>query len=217
MDHAALKAKLCEIGARAYARELVDGTGGNFSCRLDDGLILCTPTLTCKGRMAPDDLCIVDPDGRPVSAPRPVSSEVQLHLALYKANPDTGAVVHTHPPYATTLAVLGEHLPTGILPEGDVFLGAVPLVPYRTPGTPALGAALAPLARSHVAALLQNHGAVTWGPDVETAYVLTETLEAVSRVYCQARVLGQLNLIPPERQEELAALRERFRAGLKRP
>lgn len=207
----ALAEELCALGRRAYDRLLVDGTGGNFSVRTPDGNILCTPTLFSKGRLTPADLCLVDPDGRQVAGTRRPSTELQLHLAIYRAHAAIRAVVHTHPPYATTFAVRGESLPEGVLPEGDVFLGPVPLVPYATTGTAAMAEAIEPCVREHVAALLQNHGAVTWGPDLETAYVLTETLEAVARVVWQARLVGGERAIPVADRAPLAELRAKFR------
>jgi L-fuculose-phosphate aldolase len=204
-------AKLCEIGRRAYQRGLIDGTGGNFSCRLDDRRVLCTPTLCCKGFMTANDLCIVDLSGHKLAGPRPPSSEILMHLEIYGASPFTRAVIHCHPPFATTLAVLGETIPLGVLPEGDVFLGAVPLIPYQTPGTREMGLALRPYLAEHNAAILQNHGTVTWGPDVEAAYLLTETLEAVCRVVCQARQWGGVKLISPDQQARLAEIRARLR------
>ncbi len=208
-----LAAQMCEVGRRAYQRELVDGTGGNFSCRLDDQRVLCTPTLSCKGRLTPSDLCVVDLEGRPLAGTRRPSSEVRMHLEVYAASPAVRAVIHCHPPFATAFAVLGETIPTGVLPEGDVLLGPVPLIPYQTPGTREMGLALRPYVADHVAAILQNHGTVTWGLDLETAYVLTETLEAVCRVVYQAQQLGELRLIPPDKQAELRSIRERLRGS----
>lgn len=208
-----LAAKMCEIGRRAYQRELVDGTGGNFSGRLDDRRVLCTPTLLCKGLLAPGDLCVVDLDGRQLAGTRKPSSEILMHVEIYAASPTVRAVIHCHPPFATTLAVLGETIPTGVLPEGDVFLGPVPLIPYQTPGTRAMGAALRLYVADHVAAILQNHGTATWGPDLETAYVLTETLEAVCRVVYQARQSGCVQRISAEGRSELAAIRSRLHGG----
>jgi L-fuculose-phosphate aldolase len=205
--------KMCEIGRRAYQRMLVDSTGGNFSCRLDERRVLCTPTLLCKGLLTPADLCTVDLDGRQVAGTRKPSSEVLMHLEIYALSPAVRAIIHCHPPFATTLAVLGETIPTGVLPEGDVFLGPVPLIPYQTPGTRAMGTALRPYIADHSAAILQNHGTVTWGPDLETAYVLTETLEAVCRVVCQSRLLGELKLISSEEQAKLARIRQQLRAS----
>jgi L-fuculose-phosphate aldolase len=206
-----LARQLCEIGRRAHRRELVDGTGGNFSARLDERRVLCTPTLICKGVMGVEDLCVVDLEGRVLSGRRAPSSEIRMHLALYQACPATRAVIHCHPPFATTFAVCGEAIPEGVLPEGDVFLGAVPLIPYRTPGTEAMGEALRPMAADRNAALLQSHGSVTWAGDLETAYCLTETLEAVCRVVYQARALGGVKLIPEAEREKLAEIRARWR------
>jgi L-fuculose-phosphate aldolase len=202
---------MCDIGRRAYQRMLVDGTGGNFSCRLDAQRVLCTPTLVCKGLLTPADLCVVDLEGRQLSGARKPSSEILMHLEIYASAPAVGAIIHAHPPYATTLAVLGETIPTGVLPEGDVFLGPVPLIPYQTPGTRAMGTALRPYVAGHSAAILRNHGTVTWGPDLETAYMLTETLEAVCRVVCQARQMGGFKTIPASEQAALARMRAAWR------
>lgn len=204
---------MCEIGRRAYGRGLISGGEGNLSIRLDaaqaraagvsDGGILCTPSGLCKGDLTPDDLCIVAPGGGRLSGSRSPSSEIRLHLDIYDSDPAVRAVIHTHPPYATTFALLGETLPAGLLPEAELFLGAVPLVPYETPGT----AALARLIRPHVcggaAAILQNHGAVTWGSTLREAFMRTETLESCCRVVWQARAIGRPLAIPPEKLAEL--------------
>lgn len=200
---------LCRLARWAYRRQLVEGTGGNFSCRLADGDILCTPTQTCKGWLTPDDLCVVAPDGHQRSGARPPSSELAMHLEIYAASPTTGAVFHCHPPYATTLAVLGETLPEGLLPEGDVFLGPVPLIPYQRPGTREMGRVLLPFVPDHTAALLQNHGTVVWAGNLDQAYLLTETLEAVCRVYYQARLIGTPLRIPDAERAALARQRSR--------
>lgn len=209
----ALRSKMCEIGRRAWARQLIDGTAGNFSCRLGSGRVLCTPTMTCKDQLTPDDLCVIDLDGHLLEGRRPASSEALMHLELYAADPTIGAIVHTHPPYATTLACMGRSPPVGVMPEGDIFLGSVPLIPYHTTGTREMGLAIRAFVSKCNGALLENHGAVTWGPDLETAYCLTETLEAVCRVVYQAEMAGGLTLIPEARRAPLAALRERVRAA----
>jgi L-fuculose-phosphate aldolase len=209
----ALRATMCAVGRRAYGRQLVDGTAGNFSCRLDAGRILCTPTMICKGLLNPDDLCVIDLEGRQLAGGRPASSEALMHLELYAESPAVGAVVHTHPPYATTLACMGRAIPEGVMPEGDVFLGPVPLIPYQTTGTREMGSAIRPHVNRSNAALLESHGAVTWGPDLETAYCLSETLEAVCRVAYQADVAGGLKLIPTDQRAALLALRNRVRAS----
>jgi len=207
-----LAEQMCAIGRRAYARQLVAGTEGNFSCRLGPETVLCTPTATCKGLLRPVDLCVVDLSGRQVSGIRPRSSEILMHLGLYRAAPHIRAIVHTHPPFATTWSLAGAMPLAGLLPEGEIFLGEVPVVPYRTPGTADMAAPLLPLLEDYDVAILQNHGAVTWGADLETAYVLTETLEAVCRVAYQARQIGNEGRIPPQERQVLAQLRAELRA-----
>lgn len=208
---------LCELGRRAYARALVAGSEGNLSARPSRERVLCTPSGLCKGFLEPDDLCEVDLAGAKLAGTRTPSSELPLHLEIYRTADErgwsVGGVVHAHPPFATTFALLGETIPGGLLPEGDIFLEHVPLVPYRTPGTLAAAQAIRPYVRPSGAALLQNHGAVTWGRDVDAAYLLMETLEAVCRVYHQARLIGQPRPIPLELQAELRAVADRYRKG----
>lgn len=211
-----LPERMCEIGQRAYARQLVAGSQGNFSCRLDQQRILCTPTGVCKGLLTPADLCVVDLDGRQLGGERRCSSEMPMHLGIYKAAADVQAVVHTHPPFATTFSLLGEAGLSGILPEGDILLGPVPLIPYQTPGTPEMATALLPYLADHQTAILQNHGSVTWGPDLESAYGLTEMLEALCRAVHQARQIGNVHRIPAEKRAELARIREACRSRARR-
>ncbi len=205
--------KLCEIGRRAYARQLVAGTEGNLSFRVDRDRVCCTPSGVCKGLLQPADLCRVRLDGKQVEGHRPCSSEVPMHLGIYGANDRIGAVVHAHPPFATTFAVLGAADVAGVLPEGDLFFGEVPVVPFCMPGTAAMAEPLLPLLARFDAALLQNHGAVSWGPDLETAYTRMEMLEALCRVVYQARLLGGMQRIPPAERARLAEAREALRAA----
>ncbi len=198
---------ICEAMHRAYARGLIATGEGNISVRLADGRVLCTPSGPGKERLSPAELCLLATDGRQLSGLRPRSSEMLMHLAIYAAAAHVNAVVHTHAPFATTFAVLGEALPRGILAEGEIFLGDVPVAPYVTPGTAQLGAVVAPFVHQHVAALLGNHGAATWGPDLDAAYLRMETLEAVARVIYQARLIGTPRPIPADGLRDLAALR----------
>ncbi|MBN2448638.1 MAG: class II aldolase/adducin family protein [Phycisphaerae bacterium] len=202
-----LAAKICELGRRAYEQGLLCGAEGNISCRLGTGEILCTPTGLCKGLLTPEDICVVESDGHQTMGHHPPSSEIRMHLALYAADASIQAVVHAHPPFATTFAVLGRPLPRGILQEAEILLGEVALADYATTGTQALAEVLRPLPRRHTAALLRNHGAVTWGADLESTYQLMETLEAVCRVLYQARQLGTPQRIPPGQLRELEQMR----------
>ena len=128
------KQEICEIGRRIYARQFAAGNDGNISCRLSDDLVLCTPTQICKGFMTPEDLCTVDMQGKQRSGQRKCTSEVLLHLEIYKADPNVRAVVHCHPPHATAFGVARVDIPSCVLPEVEVFLGVVPRADYEDAG-----------------------------------------------------------------------------------
>src|SRR5207244_9049022 len=129
---------------RRHRRGFVSGCDGNVSAKLRYGEFLCTPTRTPKCDLTPADLCVVDPDGRTLCGPRPRTSEILLHLAIYRHRPDVRAVVHAHPPHACAFAVTGTPIPGGVLAEAEVFLGVVPTVGYSTPGTAAFAESVVP-------------------------------------------------------------------------
>jgi len=189
--------EICAIGRRLYQRGLVAASEGNISCRLGTDRVLCTPTMISKGQMRPADLCIVGLDGRQIWGGRAATSELQVHLELYRARADIQAVVHAHPPHATAFAVTPRTVPPGILPEFDIFLRHVPIVPYVTPGTLALARKLRPHAMEACVAILKNHGAVSWDRSLERALWWMEMLDAYCRVLLLARPLGSLDSIPP--------------------
>ncbi|HWA17334.1 MAG TPA: class II aldolase/adducin family protein, partial [Gemmatimonadales bacterium] len=157
------------------------GADGNVSVRLDGDRILVTPRGLPKSDLRAADLVVVDPAGTHRGGFRKATSELDLHLRVYQERVDVGAVVHAHPPVATGLGVAGEGLPGDVLPELILTLGEVPLVPYATPGAPAVGAVVAPYARTHEGVLLANHGAVTWAGDLLTARIRMESLEHAAR------------------------------------
>src|SRR5437899_3823415 len=123
MNEYQLKQQVCEIGRRVYARGFAAANDGNISVRLNDREVLCTPTMICKGFMKCEDMCKVDYEGKQIAGTRKRSSEILLHLAIYKHRPDVHAVVHCHPPHATAFAVAGVPVPQCVLPEDEVFLG----------------------------------------------------------------------------------------------
>lgn len=177
---------------------------GNVSVRLDSDRILVTPRGLPKADLTAQDLVMVDPAGTPLGGFRKATSELDLHLRIYQERPDVGAVVHAHPPVATGFAVSGEGLPGDVLPELVLLLGEVPLVPYATPGTPAVGAAVAPFARTHEGVLLANHGAVTWADDLQMARIRMESLEHAARILLAARSVGQPHQLTPDQVQALA-------------
>src|SRR6266581_3864704 len=173
-----LKLQLCEIGRRLWQREYVDGNGGNIAIRVGEDIALCTPTLVSKGFMKPEDMCLVDLDGNQLAGKKKRTSEILMHLQIMKHQPKAVATVHCHPPHATAFAVAGVEPPTCMIPEIEVFIGKVPIAPYRTPGTPEMGKLVADLVDKHNTVLMGNHGVVAWSHnDVEDAYFKMEILE----------------------------------------
>ncbi len=213
-EETSIRQEICEIGRRVYARHFVAGNGGNISCRLSEDAVLCTPTLICKGFMQPDDLCTLDLAGNQLSGQRKLTSEIRLHLEVYNHNPNVKAVVHCHPPHATAFAVAREEIPTGVLPEVDVFLAKVPRAEYATPGGPEFAETIRPFIGRTNTVLLSNHGVVSWGQSVEQAYWHTEILDSYCHVLLLARQLGPVEQLSEQSMQELRELRERFGAGV---
>lgn len=183
---------IVRVCQRLYERGLVAGPDGNVSVRLGDGSILVTPSGRSKVDVGPDDLVLVDQDGRVIEGGVP-SSELRMHLRIYRRRPDVNAVVHAHPPVATGFAVAGESFVAPVLPEVILQMGAVPLVPYATPGTAALADLFEPFLDRCDAFLMANHGATTIGATLEVAHQRMESLEHAARIVFTARSLGRVN------------------------
>jgi len=205
-----LKEWICEIGRRLYNRGFAAANDGNITIRLNEREIMCTPTMVSKGFMKPEDICKVDYDGKQLAGTRKRSSEVLLHLAVYKERPDINAVVHCHPPYATAFAVAQEPIPKCILPEVEVFLGEVPMAVYETPGTTRFAETITPYLRDCNTIILANHGTVSFGPDLEKAYFNTEIIDAYCKILILARQLGRVNYFSENQTRELLDLKKRL-------
>ena len=204
------RAEICEFGRQMYQRGYVIAREGNLSVRLDGHRILLTPAGACKGDLAPQDLLVIDLSGAVLCGNGHPSSEMQMHLLYYRSRPDVQAVCHGHPPIATGFAVAGRALEEAILPEVVISLGKVPLAPYGTPGTWELCAGLEPLVSKHDAILLENHGVVTSGKDLTTAYYHMETVEKFARVLLTAESLGGPRLLARVQVQKLIARRSRY-------
>src|SRR4029077_20310897 len=205
-----IKEQICEIGRRVYNKGFAAANDGNISVRLNDKEILCTPTMVSKGFMKPEDLCKVDYDGKQIAGTRKRSSEILLHLSVYKHRPDVQAVVHCHPPHATAFAVAHEPIPKCILPEVEVFLGEVPIAQYATPGDQRLPNTIIPYVKDCNTILLANHGTVSWGPTLENAYFNTEIIDAYCKILIVARQLGRVNYFSEQQTRELLDLKKRI-------
>jgi len=186
---------------------LIAGADGNVSVRLGPDRVLVTPRGLPKAELGVADLAEVDLAGNRRRGCRPPSTELDLHLRVYRRRPDCGAVVHAHPPAATAFAVIGEGIPGDVLPEIRLLMGEVPLVPYATTGTPALGSAVEPFLATHTAVLLASHGALTWGADLRRARILMESLEHGARILAAARALGPVPRLTRDQVEALDRLR----------
>jgi L-fuculose-phosphate aldolase len=210
MNEFKLKEQICEIGRRVYAKGFAAANDGNISIRLNDKEVLCTPTMVSKGFIKPEDLCVVDYEGKQVRGTRKRSSEILLHLAVYKHNPAVNAVVHCHPPHATAFAVAQEPIPKCVLPEVEVFLGEVPIAIYETPGTQKFSDTIIPFVKNCNTIILASHGTVTFGPDLEKAYWNSEIIDAYCRILILARQLGKVNYFTDQQTKELLALKKRL-------
>ncbi|HKQ36753.1 MAG TPA: class II aldolase/adducin family protein [Verrucomicrobiae bacterium] len=217
-----LKAEICEVGRRLWHRAYVDGNGGNIAVRVGEDIALCTPTLVSKGFMKPEDMCLVDLEGNQFCGTKKRTSEILMHLQIMKRQPRAVATVHCHPPHATAFAVAGVEPPSCMIPEIEVFIGRVPLAPYRTPGTPEMGKLVADLVEHHNTVLMGNHGAVAWSHvSVEDAYFKMEILEAYCRTVWVASQLGQpLKTFTPQQLQDLLKIKQTLgipdpRIGLK--
>ena len=202
-----LREQMCEIGRRVYAKGFAAANDGNISMRLDENRVLCTPTRVSKGFMKPDDLCIVDLEGKQLAGNRKRSSEILLHLSVMKARPDVKSCVHCHPPHATAFAVAHEPIPKCILPEFEVFLGEVAIAKYETPGTQAFADTVLPYVKDTDTILLANHGTITYGSDLEDAYFKTEIIDAYCRILLLSKQLGTINYYSDDKAAELIKIK----------
>ncbi len=205
-----LKQDIVEVGKRMYQRGYVASNDGNISARLDENKFLVTPTGVSKGFMKPEDLIVVNIDGKVLSGMKKPSSEVFMHLQVYKDRPDVNSVCHAHPPYATGFAVAGVPLDKCILPEVIITLGSIPLIEYGTPGTEELYRPVTKLLKDYDAFLLANHGALTVGSDVINAYHKMETVEHFAQIAFVSMQLGYQNTLSKEQVEKLKDQREKF-------
>jgi L-fuculose-phosphate aldolase len=207
---AKLRADIVEVGRRLYARGYTASNDGNISVRLDQGRLLVSPAGVCKGFMTPEMMCITDPDGRKLQGDRDPSSEIQMHLEVYRRRPDAQAVVHAHPPIATGFAVAGIPLDRAVLAEVVTTLGSVPIAEYATPSTKELPEAVRQYVQAHDGMLLANHGALTLGKDLFSAYYKMETIEHFARISLVARLLGGERVLSREEVLRLQDLRGRY-------
>jgi L-fuculose-phosphate aldolase len=205
--------EIVRVGKWLHEKSFVAAADGNISVRLDDYTVLSTPTCMSKGMLTAEDLVTVDMSGRKTSGYREVSSEIAMHLMIYRTRPDVNAIVHAHPPIATGFAASGMALDQPLVSEILLTLGTVPLARYATPGTRELVDCIQPLVADHSAILMANHGVVSYGEDLTQAYMFMETVEHFAKITLACHQLGQQRPLPPEQVAQLKAMREQLIAS----
>ncbi len=210
-----IKKEICEIGKRIYNRGMVAANDGNISVKLSDNEFLCTPTGVSKGFMTPEYICKVDAEGNVIQANKGFkpSSEIKMHMRVYKERPDVKSVVHAHPTYATSFAIAGIPLTQPIMPEAVIALGCVPIAEYGTPSTNEIPDAVEKYLQHYDAVLLANHGALSFSDSLLAAYHKMESLEFYAELLFKAKLLGGPKELTDSQVQRLYEIRRQF--GLK--
>ena len=214
-----IKKEICDIGKRIYDRGMVAANDGNISVKIGPNEYLCTPTGVSKGFMTPDFICKVDGEGKVIQANagfKP-SSEIKMHMRVYKERPDVNAVVHAHPMYATSFAIAGIPLTQPIMPEAIIALGCVPIAKYGRPSTEEIPDAVSEHLQYFDAVLLENHGALTFSDSLLNAYYKMESTEFYAQLLYQSKVLGGPKEFTPQQVEDLYEIRRKFGLPGKHP
>lgn len=212
LSYMELRVQICDVCHKMWQKGWVAANDGNVSAKLPDGTFLTTPTGMSKSFITPEKLVHIDKDGSIIEALaglRP-SSEIKLHMRCYQERKDVGSVLHAHPPVATGYAVANKALDEYSMIETVLTLGSVPVTPYATPSTYEVPEAIAPYLGEHDAVLLQNHGALTVGADVITAYYRMETLELFAQISLNAHLLGGAKELSRENIDRLISMREGY-------
>lgn len=204
------RAQIVYFGRMLHHRGYVAAMDGNLSVRLDEDRILATPTAMCKSMMRPSDLVVVDMEGRHIRGRRKVSSEIGMHLLIYRLRPDIQGIVHAHPPTATGFAAAGLALDKPLVCEVVVGLGCIPLAEYGTPGTPELASALEPFVPDYDALLMSNHGVVSYAEDLHHAYMKMETVEHFAQIALTTHLLGRQQPLAGRNLEKLITARTKY-------
>ncbi|MEM3486267.1 MAG: class II aldolase/adducin family protein [Candidatus Methanomethyliaceae archaeon] len=194
-----LREELVKCMKILHSKGLISGLGGNASARLSrEGVILITPSGKFKGDLTPDDICKIDMVGRVLEGCIRPSIESPLHTTIYKSNPHVNAIIHSHSPFTTGLALAGKKIEP-VNYEAAVIFKEVPILEFRTPGSKELGELVAQNIKNRRAVILQNHGVVAVGATPLEALSIIESLEEVSIMIFVASHFGEVKLIPKDR------------------
>lgn len=199
--------EILEVGRRMYSRGFANANDGNISARVGDNEVIATPSGVSKGFMTEEMLVKTDLDGNVISGSMKPSSELKMHLAVYKNNPEIAGIVHSHPPVATAFAAAGIPLDTAYLQETAVLLGVIPIAPYAMPGSQELADSVVPFCNDYNGVLLEHHGATAWAADPIHAFYRLESIEYNAQIAMNLRMMGIERPLKNEQIKELLTLR----------
>jgi L-fuculose-phosphate aldolase len=205
--------EIVRYGRTLHEKGFVAAMDGNLSVRLKQDRILVTPTGLSKGSMRPADLVIIDLEGRQMAGRRNVTSEIGMHLMIYRTRADVKAIVHAHPPTATGFAAAGIALTEPLVCEVVMGLGCIPLARYGTPGTAELAQSLEPYVPKYDAILMSNHGVVAYGDTLEHAYMKMETVEHFAKIALVTHLLGRQQPLGNQELDKLMAARSKYQGN----
>jgi len=203
-----IKKQMIETGRKLYQKGLIVATEGNLSFRLNEDQILTTASGVCKGELTPEDIVLINPAGELLEGKKTPSTEIKMHLEVYRQRSDVQAVLHAHPPYVVALTLAGISLDRPYLPESVLMLGAVPLVPYARPSTQQVPESIRAYLKRTDTLILERHGSLTMGKTLEEAFYKLETLEHTARIIWLARQVGQVSAMASVEVREILKLRQ---------
>ena len=212
-----IKKEICDVGKRIYYKGYVAANDGNISVKVSDNEFYCTPTGVSKGTMTPDMIIKIDANGNKIDGKLNPSSEIKMHMRVYRERPDVKSVVHAHPPTATAFAVCNIPLDKFILPEAILTVGTVPVCDYGTPSTMEIPDSLMPYIQDHDAFLLKNHGALTVGNSLNKAYFVMDEVEFFAKVCKMAMEIGGVQELTCDQLEKLMELRVKMQIPGRHP
>lgn len=205
----ALTNEMITIGRKLYERQLIIATEGNFTLRIDKDRILSTPSGLCKGELKVDDLVLINSNGKHLSGRNKVSSEIALHLEVYRQRDDVKACIHAHPQNCISLMLNGKQLDRPILPESVILLGKIPTAPYAKPSTSQVPESIRPYVKQTDCILLNKHGSLSVGNSLQEAFYKLELLEHTAKCYLKALSIGKVSELSKAEIDALMELRKR--------
>lgn len=205
-----IRREICQYGKKVYNKGFVAATDGNISMRMMTDRMFITPSSSCLGSMNVNDLVYVDFNGQVLQSSRNPSSELPMHLEIYKKRPDVNAIIHTHPSISTAFTIAGENFSQPVLPELILGIGDVPIAKYATPSTPESAVVISELIKNHDVIILDHHGVVTVGENLQKALFKLEKLEHAASTLLAAKQLGNINPLNPADIEKLHEIRQKY-------